>query len=112
MRRNPGNDHLADTMAVDGQDPPRSLGFLPRVEPVDQIKPRPRHLDTQVGSALAERGLHHPQTLIEREPGRPGMPRHHLALLDGGVQAEPKRGMPTHLTDEHPSTHRQHPDVR
>jgi hypothetical protein len=80
-----GNNHLGNAIAVDGQNSPRGLGFLPRVEPVDQIKPRPRHFDTQVGSAFAERGRYHPKTLIEREPSRPGVPGERLVLLDGGV---------------------------
>jgi hypothetical protein len=30
-------------------------------------------------------------------------------LLDRGIEAELERGVPDHLTDEHPTAHRQHP---
>jgi hypothetical protein len=72
------------------------LGFLPGIERIDQIKPGPRHVDVWMAAPLEQGGFDHPQTLVEREPRRPGMPRQHVVLLDGGVEAEPKRRMPCH----------------
>ena len=46
-RSPPSRQHLG----VNGEQPAGGLGFLPRVEGVDQIKPRPRQLDTGVGLA-------------------------------------------------------------
>ena len=59
----------------------------------------------RVAFALSECGFHHLQTLIERKPGRDGMPGQHIVLFDGGVEAELERGVPTHL-GEHPTTNR------
>ena len=54
---------------------------------------------------MSQPSVHHLEALVECEPCRPGMPGEHLALLDGGVQAEAERGVPTHLTGEHPTGH-------
>ena len=53
--RQPGHHHLGDPIGVHGQHPARVLGFLPHVEPVDQIKPRPRHVDTWIARFAEER---------------------------------------------------------
>ena len=84
---------------------PRIFGFLPPVEGVDQIKPRPRHIHVWAGFPLAEHHFYHAYALVEREPCRAGMPGQHLVLLDGGVEAELERGVPTHLTGKHPIAH-------
>jgi hypothetical protein len=51
-----------------------------------------------------ERGFHDPQALIERKPGRTGMPGQQLLLLllDCGTEAEIESGVPAHLSCEHP----------
>ncbi len=56
------------------------------------------------GSVLraGERGFHDPQALIERKPGRTGMPGQQLLLLDCGIEAELESGVPAHLSCEHP----------
>jgi hypothetical protein len=107
--RQSGNHNPGFTRRVDGHHPARVLGLLPRVERVDQIKPRPRHLGVGVSFALGERGFHHRKAPVKREPGRSGMPGQHLLLLDGGIEAEFKRGVPAHLIGEHPMTDRQPP---
>ena len=94
--RQAGHHDLGFAVDVDGEHSARILRFLPRVKRVDQVKPGPRHLRVWVGLALSECGFHHPQALIERKPGRAGMPGQHLLLLHGGVEAELERGVPTH----------------
>jgi hypothetical protein len=69
---------------------------FPCVERVDQVEPGPRHFSGGIDLALSERGFHHPQALIECEPGGSCVPGQHLALLDGGVETESKRGVPRH----------------
>ena len=94
-----------------GEDPAGVLGFLPGIEGVDQIEPAPRHVGVRVGLALGERGFHQRQALVERKPRRPGMSGQHLVLLDVGVEAEIECGVPAHLIGEHPTAHRQQPDL-
>jgi hypothetical protein len=91
-----GHQYLGVAVGIDGEHPPGVLGLLPRVERVDQVKPRPRHLNTGIGLASSERGFHEPKTLVEREPRCPGMPRQHFVLLDRGVQTVAECGVPTH----------------
>jgi hypothetical protein len=45
---------------------------------------------------MGERGFHHSEALVEREPSRTGMPGQYLVLLDRRIKAEPKRGMSGH----------------
>jgi hypothetical protein len=71
--RQAGHDGLDHAVSVDSEHPAGVFGFLPRVKGVDQIKPGPRHLHLWVGLTLGERGFHHCQALVEREPGRPGV---------------------------------------
>jgi hypothetical protein len=44
------------------------------------------------------------QALIERKPCRTAMTGQHLALLNGGIEAEPERGVPTHSMSIAPPT--------
>ena len=91
-----GHHDLGFAGRVDGHHPAGVLGFLPRVKPIDQVKPAPRDLHSWIGLALGECGFHHLQALIETKPGRAGMPGQHLVLLDSGVEAELERGVPAH----------------
>jgi len=104
--------HRVDgALGVHREDPAGVLGFLPGIERVDQIEPAPRHVGVRVGLAVGERGFHQRQALVERKPRRPGMSGQHLVLLDVGVEAEIECGVPAHLIGEHPTAHRQQPDL-
>jgi hypothetical protein len=46
---------------------------------------------------MGERGFHHTQALVEREPGGSPVPGQHLVLLDRRVEAEPECGVAGHL---------------
>lgn len=104
--RQPGRGHDRITSGVDCDQSSGGFGLLPPVEIVDQIESRPRHLRIRIVTAVGQRGLHHGQTLVEREPRRSGVSVQQRLLLDRGVQAEPKRSVPHHIR-EHPSSHRQ-----
>jgi hypothetical protein len=58
--RQASHDRLDSALGVDCEEPAGILGFLPGVELVDQIKPRPRDIDCAVCLAVRERGFHCP----------------------------------------------------
>ena len=105
--RQSGHHRLGHAIGVDREHPAGVLGFLPRVEGVNQIEPGPGHIDVLVRAAVSESGFHYAQALIEREPRRTRVPGQHLVLPDRRIQTELERGVPTHLTGEHPTAHRQ-----
>jgi hypothetical protein len=64
---------------------PASSLFFPPLNALIRIKPCPRHIGAWGALAVGECGFHRARALIERKPGRPGMPGQHLPLLDRGV---------------------------
>ena len=96
-------------MLADHENPASVGSFLPRVERIDEIESRPRHIHRRIRQPCAQGILHDAQTLIEGKPRRASMTGQQVLLLIGRIEAESKCGVPGHLKQA-PTTHRHVPE--